>query len=298
MLDLLCIGHASYDISMATATHPGPDEKLFADSMMLSGGGPAANAAVCVARLGGKAGFCGYLGNDLFGNLHLCELESEGVDISLVQRGPYPSPVSQILAKPNGTRSLVNYKGDTSWLAADAVSISAPPKVMLFDGHEPLLSVHLCHWAAEQGIPTVLDAGSLHHGTEELAGMVDYLVASEKFARQWCKTEDMTRALDELAAISENVVITLGERGLIWVRERERGMLPAFKVEAIDSTGAGDAFHGAFAFGLAQNMPWCELLSFASAAGALTCTKLGARPALPDMDEVKELLRMKERDDG
>ena len=286
MLDLLCIGHASFDITMATAAHPGPDEKLFADSMMLSGGGPAANAAVCVRRLGGKAGFCGYLGNDLFGDLHIRELESEGVDCSLLVRGSGPSPVSQILAKPDGTRSLVNFKGNAPWLAANAVSIPTPPKVILFDGHEPLLSVHLCHWAAEQGIPTVLDAGSLHRGTEELAGMVDYLVASEKFARQWCDTVDMTRALDELAAISENVIITVGERGLIWARERGRGMLPAFKVEAIDSTGAGDGFHGAFAYGLSLDMAWEELLRYASAVGALTCTRLGARPALPEAIDV------------
>ena len=290
MLDLLCVGHASYDITMSSATHPGADEKIFADAMQLAGGGPAANAAVCAARLGAASGFCGYLGNDLFGDIHLGELESEGVDTSLIQRGSYPSPVSQILAKADGRRSLVNYKGDTSWLAADAVSIENRPKVMLFDGHEPLLSVALCSWAKANDIITVIDAGSLHQGTQELAGRVDYLVASEKFARQWCETDDMQLALDELAAVSDNVVITLGEKGLIWSKGGEKGAMPAFKVNAIDSTGAGDAFHGAFALGLARGMPWPDLLRFASAVGALTCTKLGARPALPNSGEVRRLL--------
>jgi len=290
MFDLLCIGHASYDITMATASHPQADEKLFAEALQLAGGGPAANAAVCAARLGGKVGFCGYLGNDLFGDLHLGELESAGVDTSLVQRDAFPSPVSQIIAKPDGRRSLVNYKGDTPWLAHDAVDLAEVPKVMLFDGHEPLLSVALCHQALALGIPTVLDAGSLHKGTQELAGLVDYLVVSEKFALHWCQGEVMQLALDEVAAVSAHVVITLGEKGLIWVADGERGSLPAFNVEAIDSTGAGDAFHGAFAYGLSQNMAWPELLIYASAAGALTCTKLGARPALPFNAEVAALI--------
>ncbi|ATX80902.1 sulfofructose kinase [Mariprofundus ferrinatatus] len=298
MLDLLCVGHASFDITMATATHPGPDEKVFADAMQLAGGGPAANAAVCAARLGGKAGFCGYLGNDPFGDMQMREFGSEGVNTDFVIRGLYPSPVSQIIAKPNGARSLVNFKGNTPWLDADAISLNEMPKVMLFDGHEPLLSPRLCRRAAEHEIPTVLDAGSLHRGTLELAGMVDYLVASEKFARQWCESSDMEQALDELAAVSECVVITLGEHGLIWTRDGEYGKAPAFSVQEVDSTGAGDAFHGAFAYGLTLALDWRDLLSFASAAGALTCCKLGARPALPDMDEVQALLRMKESGNG
>jgi len=290
MLDLLCIGHASFDITMSIGSHPAADEKLFADAMQLSGGGPAANAAVSVSRLGGRAGFCGYLGRDTFGDLHAAELQAEGVDISYLVRGDFPSSVSQILAKPDGSRALVNFKGDTPWLPEDAVHMKVLPKVMLFDGHEPLLSLPLCHQALKMGVPTVLDAGSLNRGTQELAGLVDYLVASEKFARQWCETDDMQLALDELAAVSDNVVITLGEKGLIWSKGGEKGAMPAFKVNAIDSTGAGDAFHGAFALGLARGMPWPDLLRFASAVGALTCTKLGARPALPNSGEVRRLL--------
>ena len=139
MLDLLCVGHASFDITMSVATHPGADEKVVADAMMLAGGGPAANAAVCAARLGGSAGFCGYLGNDQFGELHALEFAAEGVDTRYLVRGQHASPVSQILAKPDGTRSVVNFKGDTVWLPAGSISLGRLPKVMLFDGHEPLI---------------------------------------------------------------------------------------------------------------------------------------------------------------
>jgi len=290
MLDVLCVGHASYDIAMAAEHHPAADEKILANAMQLAGGGPAANAAVCVARLGGKAGFCGYLGNDLFGNAHRHEFEAEGVDTSLIVQGNYPSPVSQILAKPDGARSVVNFKADTPCLAADAVTVSHPPKVMLFDGHEPRISMHLCQWAKTNNIPTVLDAGSLHQGTKDLAGAVDYLVASVKFAVQFTGADSPQSALQIMQETADCIVITMGESGLIWSKNGEAGSMKAFTVDAIDSTGAGDAFHGAFAYGLSSGMNWHALLRYASATGALTCTKLGARMALPNAHRVQCLL--------
>jgi len=291
MIDVLCVGHAAYDVTMSVPAHPQADEKLQASSMQCCGGGPAANAAVQVARLGGSSSFCGYLGHDLFGDAHVAEFESEGVDLSCLVRASHPSSISQVLAKPDGSRSLVNFKGDTPWLAADAVDLSSSrPKSILFDGHEPLLSETVIEWAIGEEIPSVLDAGSLHRGTEQLAMQVDYLVASEKFARQFCGTDDMDVAVKQLAEQRDNVVITLGEQGLIWARDGETGSLPAFEVNAIDSTGAGDAFHGAFTLGVARGMEWLELLRFASAAGALTCTKLGAREGLPDASAVQAWL--------
>jgi len=290
MLDVLCVGHASYDITMATAHHPDPDEKMLANSMHLAGGGPAANAAVCVARLGGKAGFCGYLGYDLFGETHLNELAVEGVDTALIVRGKHPTPLSQILAKPDSSRSVVNFKADTPFLPADAITIPQPSKIILFDGHEPLLSERLCQWAKAHDIITVLDAGSLHQGTRDLASAVDYLVASEKFARQFSGADDLHIALQMMSAQAACVVITSGENGLIWSRNTQTGAMGAFAVQTTDSTGAGDAFHGAFAFGLSLDMEWDTLLRYASAAGALTCTRLGARAALPDAEQVGLLL--------
>lgn len=290
MFDLICVGHASYDITMAVSSHPATDEKMLADKLQLAGGGPAANAAVCVSRLGGRAAFCGYLGNDLFGEAHINELICEAVDTRWIVRGSAPSPVSQILAKPDGTRSVVNYKGDTRWLVADAVTISEYPRVLLFDGHEPLLSIRLNAWAKECGIPTVLDAGSLHQGTKTLASEVDYLVASEKFARHYTACENLDIALERMAELGNTVVITRGEQGLIWFRDGEFGSLDAFTVATVDSTGAGDAFHGAFALAIAQKQTWVQLLQFASAAGALSCTRLGARSSLPTADAVAALM--------
>lgn len=289
-IDVLCVGQATYDLIFSVTAHPGPDEKVFADHFVCCGGGPAANAAVTIARLGLKAAFAGYLGNDLFGSNHWQELVNFGVDTRFVVRGTAPTPLSAIMVKPGGQRALINYKGATRPLSSDSIDFSdLDVKTLLFDGHEPVISLELARYAKHHGIKTVLDAGSVHEGTIGLLDLSDYVVASEKFARQYAG--DIHTALNRLAEIAPYVVITLGENGLIWQRGDEQGEMPAFPVIAVDTTGAGDAFHGAFAAALAADMNWFESLNFASAAGALCCTKTGARTGLPTRDELQEFLR-------
>ncbi|MCK5478124.1 MAG: carbohydrate kinase [Methylococcales bacterium] len=285
-VDVLCVGHACYDLVFSVAKHPESDEKVFADNLVGCGGGPAANAAIAVSRLGYKAAFAGYLGQDLYGEMHHQELMDHHVNTQLVVRDSSPTPLSTVLVKPDGKRALINYKGSTKPLLADAIDFSSvKAKVILFDGHEPCLSLSLVEFARDNGIPTVLDAGSLHEGTSKLSSRVDYLVASEKFARQFAG--DVKTALTRLSELSPTVVITLGDKGLIWQRGRQSGSLAAFPVTAIDTTGAGDAFHGAFAAAVAANMEWLDILRYSSAAGALCCTKIGARQGLPCKESVE-----------
>jgi sulfofructose kinase len=283
-VDVLCVGHASYDLIFSVNRHPDADEKIVADSLLSCGGGPAANAAVCITKLGLTSAFAGYLGRDLYGDRHFQELFDCGVNTQLIVRGPSPTPLSTIIVKPDGKRCLINYKGDTQALPVEALNLSdVPAKVVLFDGHEPYISLPLADKARQANIPTVLDAGSVHEGTLALMSRVDYLVCSEKFACQ--HAGDERKALSLLSGIAPNVVITLGERGLIWQRGTEQGALPAYPVTAIDTTGAGDAFHGAFAAALAAGLEWQALLRYASAAGALCCTQMGARLGLPERKE-------------
>jgi len=287
-IDVLCIGHASYDLVFSVSRHPLEDEKIFADGFFGCGGGPAANAAVTVSRLGFTSSFAGYLGQDLYGDKHYQELVECGINAQLIVRGLHPTPISAILVKPDGKRALINYKGDTKPLPSGAIDFSSvKSKVILFDGHEPYISPPLAERARAEGIPTVLDAGSLHEGTLALMKRVDYLVCSEKFAQQYAGDEKT--ALTRLAEVSPAVVITLGEKGLIWQRGLECGIFPAFPITAIDTTGAGDAFHGAFAAAVAANMDWLDVLCYASAAGALCCTKIGARSGLPSREEHRAL---------
>ncbi|MGD0962093.1 MAG: PfkB family carbohydrate kinase [Methylomonas sp.] len=288
--DVLCIGHASYDLILSVPEHPRPDEKAVATGLLGIGGGPAANAAVMVAKLGGGAGFCGYLGEDVYGESHLLELQAEHVDTRLLMRGQAPTPLSIVLVKPDGKRALINYKGDTHSLPGNSVDFGGVrARVLLFDGHEPHLSLEALKIAKPYATPSVLDAGSLHEGVLLLMDKVEYMVCSEKFAKQFAGSAP--EALQRLAERNPVVVITLGEQGLIWKRGEESGVLGAPPLtNIVDTTGAGDAFHGAFAAALAENMDWLDMLRFASAAGGLCCTRLGARTGLPDRRQITRLL--------
>ncbi len=287
-VDVLCVGHACYDLVFSVNKHPASDEKIFAENLISSGGGPAANAAITVSKLGLKAAFAGYLGEDIYGQMHLQEFTQQQVNTQLVVRGESPTPLSTILVKPDGKRALVNYKGSTKALPEGAVDFSLiKAKAILFDGHEPYTSLKLAELARELNIPTILDAGSLHEGTEKLMDKVDFVVASEKFAGQIAG--DVKKALTFLAQKSPSVVITLGEQGLIWQQAGQLGKLKAMQLNVCDTTGAGDAFHGAFAAAVAKQMKWQDILLYASAAGTLCCTKIGARQGLPSKAEHKKI---------
>jgi sulfofructose kinase len=290
------VGHASFDLNMTVDHHPGPDEKCTATTLLQCGGGPAANAAVAVARLGGTSAFAGYLGNDLFGTKHLEELLLEGVDTSLVARGTHPTPLSFILVKPDGSRTVVNHKAGTPSLEITRIDFSnCSPKVILLDGHEPRISLPLARSARGKGITTVLDAGSVHQGTVELTPLVDYLLASEKFARDFTGELDMHRALQALYRRAPTVAISLGENGLIWKSSAGEGRVPAFLVQTLDTAGAGDTLHGAFAARIARREHFLPALHFACAAAALSCTRYGGRPGIPTGLEVEAFL---EREQG
>lgn len=290
-VEVLCVGHAAFDLTMLVDHHPGPDEKCFASALTECGGGPAANAAVTVARLGGSGAFAGYLGDDVYGCRHYAELASEGVNTTLLARGSRPTPLSVILVKPGGRRTVINHKAQTPFLRVSDVELSlCRPKVILFDGHEPLISVHLARLARARGIPTVLDAGSVHRGTVELASLADFLLASEKFARDFTQQEAPRHALDKLSRLAPFTAITLGEKGTLWKSREDRGEMRAFQIDAVDTTGAGDVFHGAFALGLARGMEMRTILRFACAAAALSCTKAGARLSIPTREEVDDFL--------
>ena len=295
-VDVLCIGHASYDLVFAVGRHPDADEKTFAEKFISCGGGPAANAAVTVSRLGLKSAFAGYLGNDFYGQRHFEELDQAAVNTDLVVRGDSPTPLSAILVKPDGQRTVVNYKGETAPLPADSVDLSKwHPQVILFDGHEPEVSLALMAAIEGRGIITVLDAGSVHRGSLKLLEQVDYAVVSQKFARECTGKQDPQQAALRLSQQGSAVVITLGEAGLVWKNADGSGSLPAYSIDAVDTTGAGDAFHGAFAAGLAYGKPWEDLLTYASAVAALCCTKYGARPAIPTAGGVATFLKKQQK---
>jgi sulfofructose kinase len=290
-VDVLTIGFACNDLVFFVDRHPAPDEKCRARRLLQCGGGPAANAAVAAARLGCRAAFAGYLGDDFAGRAHLEELEAEGVATDFVVCGESPTAVAAVLVKPDGLRTVVSHFSKTPRLTGAELDLTrCRPAVLLCDGHQPELSLDAVRWAGCRCIPTLLDAGSVNEGTRALAGKVDYLVAAEKFAREYTGQTDPWNALTRLAKLAANVVITLGAGGVVWQRGKDAGRLPACEICAVDTTGAGDAFHGALAAALAGGMPWMEGLRYASAAGALSCRRYGARTSLPTKGEVEAFI--------
>jgi len=290
-VDVLCAGQASFDLVFAVDRQPGGNEKIAATGFTNCGGGPAANAAITVARLGGKAAFAGYLDNTVYGETHYRELRREGINCNLVVRGERPTPLSAILVKPDGSRTVVNHRVQSVPLRPEEIDLDTiVASVMLFDGHEPLLGEFLAKQAKQQGIATVLDAGSLHAGTRTLAPLVDYLVCSEAFALAYANNDDPRRALASIVEFAPYVVVTLGERGLLWKSPEAQGKMEALQVKLVDTTGAGDVFHGALCLAVARRTEWREALHYASAAAALSCTKLGARPAIPTAAALQSFL--------
>jgi sulfofructose kinase len=296
-IDVLCVGMATWDLTMQVNYHPEQDEKMFADAFKQCGGGPAANAAFTVAKLGGRSAFAGYLGKDPYGMQHLEEFNQIGVVTNGMVWGDKPTPLSVVLAKANGNRTVVCYRENTPVPCSTQIMkkiLEHIPRVMLFDGHEKNLSVALAKYAKQHQIPVVLDAGSVHQGITDLLKYGDYLVTSFKFAQDYCSESDPGKALEKLGNLAKTVVITLGKQGLIWRNQNMVGDIPAFKVKVKDTTGAGDIFHGAFVSALSQGYPLKDILRFSSAAAALCCTKIGARTGCPSRKEVEKLLGKKD----
>ncbi len=288
---VLCVGHACYDLVFSVNHHPAANEKARASAFVSCGGGTAANAAITAARMGASVAFVGYLGADLYGDQHLAELHEHGVDTSLVVRGADATPISAIFVKPDGARSIVNYNGGASRLtAADVDFQHLRPKVVLLDGHQPALALAIAEWATRHNIVTILDADTVNPGNQELVRRCAIVAASEHFSVAYTGAATAVEGMARLAELAPAVIVTLGEAGLIWQVGAQAGSLPAFTVPVVDTTGAGDAFHGALAAGAARDMEWRELLRFASAAGALCCTKHGARLGIPSAQEVAALL--------
>jgi sugar/nucleoside kinase (ribokinase family) len=159
-------------------------------------------------------------------------------------------------------------------------------KVLLVDAHFAQAATLAATWANEDGIPVVMDAGSVREGHEELMLHVDYLITSETFARTYTGMDDPREAAQSMFTGRRTLsAVTLNERGCIWATKEGIFHEPAFSVEAVDTTGAGDVFHGAFAYALALGWQIEQCIRFASAVAAIKCTKLGGRAGIPTKQE-------------
>jgi sulfofructose kinase len=298
-IDVLCIGHAAYDVQVYMNGFPAENSKVEIATMLESGGGPAANAAYLLSSWGTSCAFAGLIGDDYYGQRLAGEFTSVRTDLSLLERRPgHATPFSVILVnQANGSRTIINRKQPTGPYILDQARLrELEPGMLYFDGHEREAAQQALE--AFPGVPTVLDAGSLRPGTEMLAPLVDYLIASERFALQWAGLEALDtpnrrqEALGRLRKLNPGkVVVTLGEHGLVFHEGGQYRAMEAFKVEAVDTTAAGDIFHGALAWALVKHYPFEEALRLASMTASLSVTVRGGRPSIPDPERVLETLR-------
>lgn len=293
-MDVLCIGHACCDINVPLQSFPVENSKVQVDQFLEEGGGPAANAAFLLSTWGVSCGFAGLIGKDAYGARVEKEFCSAGVDTAFLEtREGLETPLSVILTNQgNGSRTIINRrKSSDSMQPIQIPEAFRSPKILLFDGHEAEASISAMRLFPEA--ITVLDAGSQRRGTEVLARKVDYLAASERFALSFTGLPHLNSEVNRARCIdilwNENgkqVVVTLGERGLIYSNDGATKFMPAFSVQAVDTTGAGDIFHGALVYGLLQGFSLEETLRLASMAAAISVETPGGRRSVPALQKV------------
>jgi sulfofructose kinase len=304
-----CVGLSCRDHVWRVERFPPVASRTPAPGYRAEGGGPAATAAVAVARLGGRARLWAIHGDDDAGRANAAELARFGVDLGgcTAPHGSH-SFISAVLVGPDGERFIFPYRGHA--LADDPAAHEwaglAGVGAVLIDGRHPRLAAHALAWAVDHGVPGVGDWSDLRH--PELRARVDHLIASEEAgllalaAREGAEDTGATAqraAADPIrlaaaacAALRDHpeqlVAVTLGPEGCVWDDGRDVWHQAAPAVTVIDSTGAGDAFHGAYALALAAGRGVAAAIRLATAVGGLRCVGEG-RAALPTLERADAL---------
>jgi len=293
-VDFVGLGFCSNDYLSLLPEIP-IDSKVQMLQHLVQGGGPAATATVAAARLGLSAAFIGTVGDDEPGKWILRDFEKEQVDVSgIAVRPGRTSPLAYCwIEAPTGKRSVAWTRGDTEELQPEEVPLELirQAKVLHIDGHNPKGALAAVKEARKHGVLVNFDAGTLRDGVKELLPYTDILIASEAFARSFSGENDLDKAILELKETGAGVTgITLGEGGsMVW----DNGKIlrcPAFLIKPVDTTGAGDTYHAAFAVRYLETKDLADCMRFASAVAALKCLKLGGRTGLPRREEVELFL--------
>lgn len=297
MAMIVGIGANVFDTLYSVDSYPKEDTKLKANAVKVSGGGPCATGLVAASKLGAKCAFIGNLSDDNGGKYLKSDFEKYGVDTSLIKiKSGYDTFSSCIwLAKKSASRTCVFFKGNVpqTELNFDAIKAISEAQILMVDGNDIEAAIVGAQIAKENGCKVLYDAGGLYEGVEKLLPLADVLIPSEEFALGHTNTENVENAAKILYEKynPEVVVITQGKKGGIIFDGRELKSYPAFLVNAVDTNGSGDVFHGAFAFAMTKKMEYNKACIFSSAVSALKCTKIGAREGVPTYDETINFLK-------
>lgn len=292
---ILCLGHAAQDLIYQVPFLPQRPVKIVATAFNECGGGMAANAAVAVARLGGRSSYWGRVADDAIGARILDELASERVDVSLARRVPgCRSPVTSILVTPDGERLICSFTDaaidpDPGWMPLERLGDF---DAALVDVRWPEGSRSVLDSMARLGKPALLDADvGPPEVIQELAARATHALFSSAGLDTLLPRVSPGEALRRIRRPQHAVVgVTLGEDGFLWLEDGTEQRMPALRVVAVDTLAAGDVWHGAFTLALGERRSTAEAARFANAAAALKCQRHGGRRGTPTREEVEAAL--------
>ena len=294
---IVAIGACVADTLMRVPHYPKEDSKLRATASKTAGGGPAATGLVAAARLGASTAFIGNLSSDSSGAFLLKDFEKYGVctDLITVLSG-YRSFSSVIwLSDASASRTCVFDRGDLPPLklsdAARRAIIEAD--LLMVDGNDMDAAVEAAKLAKENGTAVLYDCGGLYDGVARLLALTDIMIPSEEFALGHTGASSAEAAAQKLFSLYSPrvVVITQGKRGGLIYDGKSICRYPAYPATVKDSNGAGDVFHGAFAFAVTKGYSFEKCAHFSSAVSAIKCMGVGARESVPSFDDVKNYLQ-------
>lgn len=295
---ILCIGIPVRDLTFRVEAVPERGSKANASHLAEICGGNALNAAIAIARLGGRAAFAGPMGDarETSSSFILERMAVEGIDTAHIVRMPdVTTPVSAIMIEPSGERTLTIYRDPALWTVTlpDADELLADCRAVLVESRCGAFTTSLCTEARRRGIPVIVGVDRAMALQDSLLMTASHLLFGSEQVQETADIADDGAALKRLAGLTPAfLAATRGPRGTIWLNEvGELEETPAFPVQAVDTLGAGDVFHGAFALGLAEGKDAREALRFAAAAAALKCTRHGGGLAAPQRVEVEGFLR-------
>jgi sugar/nucleoside kinase (ribokinase family) len=296
--DLIGLGANAADHLVVVPHHPAPGEKVRFTRYLRQGGGQAATALVVAARLGYRTRYLGGVGEDAEGERNLEELAREGVEVARVRRraDAMTQRAFIFIDERTGERTILWGRDPGVMLQPEELTAEeiACGRMLHVDGQNPCASACAARHARAAGMPVLADLETIRPGTDELLPLVDFLIAAEEFPRAVTGSADPHEALRILEERCGGglVIVTLGARGALARIEGRLRHVPAFAIEARDTTGAGDVFHGAFAVAGCLGLTLVDAIDFSHAVAAMKCLGLGGRTAIPrDLAEIERFRR-------
>jgi ribokinase len=292
---IVVVGSCNMDIAAFVRRAPEQGETVSGTRSKTGPGGKGANQAIAAARLGAAVSFVGAVGDDAYGESLRAAFASAGVEISHLRSVGEETGTAHIVVEENGANRIVVVPGAngslTSLTEADRGLVAASD-LLLLQLESPLeVVIEAARAATAAGTRVLLTPAPARDLPDELTGAVDILVPNEQEALQVAGAGDLERAIALLVERVPDLVVTLGERGGLHVgRGSERTAFATPRVDAMDTTAAGDTFVGALALALGEGRDWPEALERAAAAAAVSVGRAGASESMPRPDEVERLL--------